>query len=350
MLGGFFTRYVFDKISENEHPTVNLTSCINNKQKKIKCTNCKEVCKKNVYEKSIKNANWDNCTNCNLCVSACPARSIGSSTSNLEEFLRVLDLPDNNIWINCKKSTLESSLQVECLAVLPWELIAYLVLSKNIFLDIEQCIDCKEEQCLQILQENLQRIVDMVGEKYFDEHVFLGKYDGGPSTQEYSRREIMGLLFKNSKKTALKLMPKFLEEEYSTGLLYRYILHKGMESIKEGKGDGDLTEFYWKVPAFTKKCWGCGICEKICPQDALKLVEADDGYTYIKIKPLKCNSCGLCDKLCYDDGIDGEQKIKVANLKNSTIASIKMNKCSECKRPIKNEIKNSICAGCRQQI
>jgi uncharacterized protein (DUF362 family) len=53
-----------------------------------------------------------------------------------------------------------------------------------------------------------------------------------------------------------------------------------------------------KSPAISEKCTACGDCEKICPKDAVKVVEqmAEVNYT-------KCIRCFCCHEVCPEDAI-----------------------------------------------
>ena len=45
-------------------------------------------------------------------------------------------------------------------------------------------------------------------------------------------------------------------------------------------------------------CTGCRACEKICPKDAIQMVQDSEGFIYPEIDELKCIKCGLCQKVC----------------------------------------------------
>lgn len=46
------------------------------------------------------------------------------------------------------------------------------------------------------------------------------------------------------------------------------------------------------------KCCGCTACKSICPQDAIEMIEDEEGFLYPKVNKGKCINCGLCDKVC----------------------------------------------------
>lgn len=47
-----------------------------------------------------------------------------------------------------------------------------------------------------------------------------------------------------------------------------------------------------------RKCTGCGSCFNICPKNAIKLVDDNDGFWYPKVDNRLCVNCGLCEKSC----------------------------------------------------
>ena len=47
-----------------------------------------------------------------------------------------------------------------------------------------------------------------------------------------------------------------------------------------------------------RKCCGCGGCENICPQNAIKMIEDEFGFKYPVINDKICINCGACEKYC----------------------------------------------------
>lgn len=46
-----------------------------------------------------------------------------------------------------------------------------------------------------------------------------------------------------------------------------------------------------------EQCCACGACYNICPQNAIEMVEKENGFIYPNVKENKCINCGLCKKL-----------------------------------------------------
>ena len=47
-----------------------------------------------------------------------------------------------------------------------------------------------------------------------------------------------------------------------------------------------------------KDCCACGACLNICPKQAIKMQEDENGFLYPIINNDKCIKCGLCIKTC----------------------------------------------------
>ncbi|WP_157149800.1 polysaccharide pyruvyl transferase family protein [Brachyspira pilosicoli] len=47
------------------------------------------------------------------------------------------------------------------------------------------------------------------------------------------------------------------------------------------------------------ECTGCSVCEKVCPYNAIEMIETKEGFHYPLIYKNKCTNCGLCVKKCH---------------------------------------------------
>jgi pyruvate ferredoxin oxidoreductase delta subunit len=59
----------------------------------------------------------------------------------------------------------------------------------------------------------------------------------------------------------------------------------------------------------TDKCIACGLCEKICPDSAVKLAKTKNGIK-AKVDYDYCKGCGLCAKECPVKAISMKEEKK----------------------------------------
>lgn len=45
-------------------------------------------------------------------------------------------------------------------------------------------------------------------------------------------------------------------------------------------------------------CCGCGACNAICPRNAIKMIDDEEGFEYPMIDKDLCIGCDLCIKVC----------------------------------------------------
>lgn len=53
----------------------------------------------------------------------------------------------------------------------------------------------------------------------------------------------------------------------------------------------------------SERCVGCDVCIRICPQEALRLLEQEERAFYV-IDSGRCDGCGFCLELCERDAIE----------------------------------------------
>lgn len=71
-------------------------------------------------------------------------------------------------------------------------------------------------------------------------------------------------------------------------------------------------------------CISCGLCAKICPNQAIEMVEIDEKYKdkypkkYPKIDLGKCCFCGLCEDICPKDAIKLTKNVFLSTFDSSS--------------------------------
>jgi heterodisulfide reductase subunit A-like polyferredoxin/coenzyme F420-reducing hydrogenase delta subunit len=105
--------------------------------------------------------------------------------------------------------------------------------------------------------------------------------------------------------------------------------------ISEGKIEGDLPVGYLKVDE--KECTLCGSCTYHCNTGALRyegkeIIDIFNTHTY-------CIACGICEGICPENAITLEKVIEVGSFvdKKENKFDIKIINCSRCGRPLMAE-------------
>ena len=293
---GFFTRAAMDALMKTTHPEINRRLCWNLHPHRKACTECKDICPygDQIFTRPNLVKDWDPCTECGLCVSACRSGCISPSPEQVQRDTAAADSDNDTIWIGCEKSTRKNSMVRVCIAALSWETLAYLALNKKIVLDLTPCGECENDLCAEQLRKELTRLVEFFGQPLFEARFTLAyEQDEAPyHVKELTRREMfeqVGSGSRNGTKKLLQMLPGLRSDEDS-GVDFRLLLHQRTKQLKAAY-ETPLKYGYY-LPNFTDKCFGCGKCEKACRAGALKLEDLPDGQTRMVVTPWKCSECG----------------------------------------------------------
>ena len=276
----------------SDHPTRNTKGCVNRGQVKHPCTACRDICPQKVYSGPLgQTADFSACINCNLCISACPARCIAPSMQNAVAYLRLLELPDRQIVISANGAGEKAHLQVPSLAALPWEYLACLGFDRQVVLLLGS--QTPEETAL--LEATLVRLAFFFGKEFYQEHfVLAGSADAIPPLL-VDRREIFQRAREGMKR---RIAPLVSTQKQVDGLLYRDLLAQRMQQAAPGK------TFGFVLPMVQPNCTSCTVCEMLCPQKAIRVKKEENGFSVV-LDVLRCNGCGLCAKTCIHKAISG---------------------------------------------
>ena len=278
---GFFTRTAMDMLMKTTHPEINRRQCWNLHPHRKPCTECKDICPygEQIFTRPNLVKDWDPCTECGLCVSACRSGCIIPSPEQVQRDTSAADTDNDTIWIGCEKSTRKNSMVRTCISALTWETLAYLALNKKIVLDLTPCGECENDLCAAQLRKELTRLVDFFGQPMFEARFTLA-YEPDEAlyhVKELSRREMFEQVSHGSKSGTKKLLQMLpgLHSEDDGGVDFRLLLHQRTKQLKASM-ETPLKYGYY-LPNFTDKCFGCGKCEKACRAGALKLEDLPDG-------------------------------------------------------------------------
>ena len=346
-----FTRYAMDALMKTSHPEINRRQCWNLHPHRTPCTTCKDICPygDQIFTRPNLVKDWDPCTDCGLCVSACRSGCIAPSPEQVQRDTTPADNDNDTIWIGCEKSTRKNTITRLCISALSWEALAYLALSKKIVLDLTPCGECENDLCAEQLRKELTRLVEFFGPTVFEARFTLAyELEDAPyHVKELSRREMMEQLTEGSKSGTKKLLQKLpgLRDEEDAGMDFRLLLHQRTKQLKAAM-ETPLRYGYY-LPNVTDKCFGCGKCEKSCRANALKVEDLPDGQTRIVVTPWKCGECGICVASCSNHGIDGMKLRQLTTLGPVSIYKCTKTLCADCGKPIAPDSVDGICSVCR---
>ena len=144
---GFFTRTAMDALMKTSHPEINRRQCWNLHPHRKPCTTCKDICPygEEIFTCPNLVKDWDPCTDCGLCVSACRSGCIAPSPEQVQRDTAAADSDNDTIWIGCEKSSRKNTVVRSCICALSWEALAYLALNKKIVLDLTPCGQCEND-------------------------------------------------------------------------------------------------------------------------------------------------------------------------------------------------------------
>ena len=321
---GFFTRTAMDALMKTTHPEINRRQCWNLHPHRKPCTECKDICPygEQIFTRPNLVKDWDPCTDCGLCVSACRS---GERSSRKNAVVR------------------------ECICALSWEALAYLALNKKIVLDLTPCGECENDVCAAQLRKELTRLVEFFGEAVFEARFSLAyEADDYPyHVKELSRREMFEQVSHGSKSGTKKLLQMLpgLRSADDSSTDFRLLLHQRTKQLKAAMETP--LKYGYHLPNFTDKCFGCGKCEKACRAGALKLEDLPDGQTRMVITPWKCSECELCVAACSSHGLDGLKLRQLSTLGPVSIHKCTKTLCKECGKPIAPGSVDGVCTVCR---
>ena len=339
---------LLDVVMKNaeDHPLINLTYCVNRRQRRLECRKCVQICPRQVYDKDLTaKPKWDECQNCGLCVTACASRCIAPSPVNIKRHLLLAE-KKGEITISCQRSKMRTGHVEACIAQLPWEFLSYLALSGKLILNLKSCSDCPHTDCLELLEVQLYRLQYFLGEEEYGRRVRLCfAEEHVPQPEGVSRRDFFKSMAHGGKKVGTMVVTDAAGVSID-GLIYRRMLARRVRELARAGEFSCRMELPW----FSQKCYGCGICAKLCPNGAIEVSEEKDGLRRMVITPYKCTACGVCMETCREGGIEEICAAKLSSLDRVTMAEVRSASCMRCGKAIVPDTGEAYCAACRQKV
>jgi electron transport complex protein RnfB len=137
----------------------------------------------------------------------------------------------------------------------------------------------------------------------------------------------MKALASTSNSFPVQFTKSFEIEQEIVGKVSRYDSH-GVYQVVLFTDEVAMKAWEWKAHFITDLCTACGICERVCPTNAITTHEER-----FHIEPDLCINCSVCGVYCPFDAINDSEEVLVAKIKPKKIP--------------KAEVHEELCTGCR---
>lgn len=335
---GFVVKEALD--SNGGHPPLDSKRCINSKQGRVKCSACSQICAGGAIVDAAKGkADWSKCISCGLCTVVCPSGALGFADYKLSRMKKMLSDNKETHTLSCPYAQADADGKAWCVASYHWEQIAALALQGKVEIIRGDCANCERREKLACFDQTLEQVHRFLGDEVYNSCVVL-REKGECAPKEVSRRELFGKFIPSVRKKRAE--SGFQAKEYGTdGLAVRRMLADVVKLQEEPE-----REYTWLMPAFTDSCWACGICSKVCPNEAIKPKEKD-GVWRMVCSPMKCTGCGICENVCMYGGIKGLKEVKLAAGKRVAVHKVQAQICPECGAAVQPGSEYELCLRCR---
>lgn len=344
--------YALGIASRESHPIRLRDLCLNTVQCKFPCTDCSDACPEHI-DLHGENTDWSACTNCNLCVTACPTGAIRESAASLQQTLSVAGSDMPSVTIACGRYGKPHDIQPSCIAAMPWEEIALIALEKRVILKTSPCRTCPETACAARIKETIGTLRRFFGAEEFAARIMPkdkpaaadGAPEAGAAQKSANRRAIVESTARILKGAGAELggAERRLPD-------YRTMLRDALAAMPEG----ERPACSWETLAENGSCRACGICVKMCPRNAFALSlgtghdsggETDSNNVLIHDASL-CTQCGLCYMSCPEGALEGWETLRTAKLPAEKSFALDISFCEKCGKPFKKKGGATRCTAC----
>jgi ferredoxin len=303
------------------------SACIRSRFTKSRCEYCFDVCPVGAItlKDSVK-IDQNSCIKCGLCYAVCPFSAISIKKDNSLLLKKTHD--KETVDIGCIFA--DSEIKVACISRISEDLLAHwFAEGKNISIKKANCKKCKLNNTIKYFNDSFKKAVIIAKsinaipkikiQTKISKNVHIPK-------ETLSRREMF-----------LSINP--IKNSYTKRKFIFDIVHGSIKNDLPYPDSADIK--------ISKSCNICGLCEHICPLNAI-LIEKKDKTADIYFNPYACIACGECAEGCIYNAI----KIVPSNISKITkkpykVFSADKKICSKCGSVFYSNKDESLCLNCQ---
>jgi ferredoxin len=348
--------------------------CPSVKSPKSTCCRCLDYCPAGSIKIKDTILLDDNCSECGICISACPNGVFNSRHKNDAYILsRAYNLfhrdPGEPVRFSCEKSSEkdDDTIILPCIGRLTENMLIDLVLQgAMIEIKLPDCAGCGFEKVKTLFTETMQvalLILKAVG----------GEGEGIRILGEFKKRNMQtsagtGLnrrsFIKKIKNMVLiktsETFSDFIKLEQKHGAaghvnkVQNYKRTQLVNLLKKLNNKETVLCANTFVPFATsyinESCIGCDVCSAICPEGAIQKVSGDD-FIKILFSEQHCTNCALCQNACLVGAIKVTPRIFLKRILDDgkiTLIELRKKKCLFCNEEFA-AINKTICPLCENK-
>lgn len=322
-------------------------NCINAKKPfAAVCRQCVQMCPHDAINEK-KDISKAKCTECGVCMAVCPSDGFVDRTmDDLKEHLFGAD----SVTLNCPAAQ-PGTYEISCLGMFDrdaWSTLILLSEHKELRLLTGDCASCQDLQACAISVGTLKDLLRSWTSPN-NIKIEIMPWDGRTtqaidgSTPEAPQS--LGEL-REKKKLAKKLktiVPALIADETYTITRTRSWLMEALEGKPERK-------IPFQALKIDDKCTACGVCARVCPQEALTHIQ-DNGTDRFVYQPGLCCHCLRCIKICGPKALTmTEMELDTRFLHGKVLLrEIVPRFCSSCGHRIFHQLEPGLCIICARK-
>lgn len=368
-------------LSEEQNLEVTADACKRVRYRQSECQSCADICPEQAISLDLGPTINSNCTQCGLCINACPTETFRSKIDLEQYWLDQIQEFEKQSTKNGHKKILtlhchqaqpadERSLPVHCIGNINENLLLGSALTglREIVIHTGNCSECALSKGVMLFNESfnharaltqLVNIGDLVVQQ-----VNQPKEKG--AEVKLSRRAFFSRISKQVKERTvpadyakvnpLRSLLNYQEDEANTRKhlsprrqSLRKLLMTATKHIND-QASNHTIEHWQKMQVEQEKCVACAICVNVCPTGALSKT-VKDSHLYRYYSSALCTNCGLCQEACPQDIIHFTMNYTLPDIiddKPELVARVELNECQICGETIPT-IEGEICTTCQKR-